>query len=120
MKTFRKLSFATLSALVSFAVSAAALEVGSGETVDISDSRTYDSVSINGGTIVLKAGGVLRAGGVNVGSADSTITFNGGRLAISEPLKATGAGNLYLDGTGGDVIIDRAREFPVQYREVLP
>lgn len=105
MKTFRKLSFATLSALVSFAVSAAALEVGSGETVDISDSRTYDSVSINGGTIVLKAGGVLRAGGVNVGSADSTITFNGGRLAISGPIKTMGAGSLYLNGNDGDVIV---------------
>ena len=56
---------------------------------------------------MLDADGVLKVGtgGVNVGASDSTITFNGGKLAISGSVRTTGAGNLYLNGNDGDVIV---------------
>lgn len=107
MSSSRTLMFAAVAALVSVGAFADSLTVSSGETVTISETKTYDSVSIDGGTIVLDADGVLKVGtgGVNVGASDSTITFNGGKLAISGSVRTTGAGNLYLNGNDGDVIV---------------
>ena len=107
MSSSRTLMLAAVAALVSVGAFADSLTVSSGQTVTVSETKNYDSVSIDGGTIVLNADGVLKVGtdGVNVGAADSAITFNGGKLAISGPIKTTGAGNLYLNGNDGDVIV---------------
>ena len=100
------LKLAVAASLVSFTAAAESLTVGPGETVEINESKRYDSVTLNGGTVRLGTGGVLRGGGVDIGASDSTIEFNGGKLEVSGQIKTTDAGNLYLVGAGGDVVVD--------------
>lgn len=126
MSSIKLLSFAAVAVVVSVNAFAESLTVGSGETVT-AECKAYDAmtiqgtlvipsggavtctvsrVSIDGGTIQLSAGSVLRVKGIDVGASNSTIEFNGGRLAVVEGLITTGAGNLYLNGLDGDVVID--------------
>ena len=80
MSPTRMLKLAVAASLVSFTAAAESLTVGPGETVEINESKRYDSVTLNGGTVRLGTGGVLRGGGVDIGASDSTIEFNGGKL----------------------------------------
>ena len=88
------------------------LVIPSGSAVTCTAAR----VSIDGGTIQLNDGAVLRVKGIDVGASDSTIEFNGGRLAVVEGLITTDTGNLYLNGLGGDVVIDHV---PTQWRRLF-
>ena len=136
MPSRRTWVLAAVAALVAFNVSAESLTVGTGVTVT-AESKAYDGmtiqgtlvipsgsavtctatrVSIDGGTILLNDGAVLRVKGLDVGTSNSTIEFNGGRLAVIEDVRATGAGNLVLNGSGGDVVIDHV---PTQWKRIF-
>ena len=109
---------AAVAALVSFNVSAEALSVGPDETVTVA-SAAYDGmtvqgtlvipsggavtsktsrITIDGGTILLNDGAVLRVAGIDFGAAgnDSSVIFNGGQLTIAGQITSKGAGNLDL------------------------
>ena len=109
---------AAVAVLVSFNVSAEALSVGPDETVTVA-SAAYDGmtiqgtlvipsggavtctatrVSIDGGTILLNDGAVLRVAGIDFGASgdDSSVFFNGGQLTIAGQITSKGAGNLDL------------------------
>ena len=135
MSSVRMLAFAVVAALVFINASAESLTVGVGETVT-AESKAYDGITvqgtlvlpadaaasttsritISGGTIQLGSGAVLRANGIDVGASDSTIEFNGGKLAVVEEIKTTGAGNLDLVGAGCDVVIDHV---PTQWKRIF-
>ena len=136
MVSTKILRFAAVAALASFNASAESLMVGSGETV-MPECKAYDAitvlgtlvvpsggavtctatrVSIDGGTIQLNAGSVLRVKGIDVGASDSMIEFNGGKIVLVEELKTNGAGNLDLNGSGGDVVIDHV---PTEWMRVF-
>ena len=109
---------AAVVALVSFNVSAEALSVGPDETVTVA-SAAYDGmtvqgtlvipsggavtsktsrITIDGGTILLNDGAVLRVAGIDFGASgnDSSVIFNGGQLTIAGQITSKGAGNLDL------------------------
>lgn len=104
---------------------AGSLTVASGESKTVSVDALYDSVTVSGtlivsgakltstaavtvdgGRIELGTGAVLAAKGVNGGAADSTITFKGGKLSLSERIQTAGAGKIALVGDGNDVWLD--------------
>lgn len=95
-------------------VQAESLTVTSGQAVTVDTAKSYDSVTLSGGTIVLADGGTLTTGGISVENADSTIRFDGGRLASSGRIWATGC-TLTMTAQDGDVDL----EFPFASWEYL-
>lgn len=136
MSSINLLLFAAVAVVMSVNAFAESLTVGSDETVT-AECKAYDAmtiqgtlvipsggaatctatrVSIDGGTIQLGAGSVLRVKGIDVGDSNSTIEFNGGKIVLVEELKTNGAGNLNLNGLGGDVVIDHV---PTQWKRIF-
>lgn len=75
-----RMSMMTMAALSCISVKAADLTIPAGTTRSVDSNEEYGTVSIAGGTVLLNA--QLKSQSINA-TADSTIKFNGGRLAAS-------------------------------------
>lgn len=75
-----RISMMTMAALSCISVKAADLTIPAGTTRSVDSNEEYQTVSIAGGTVLLNA--QLKSQSINA-TADSTIKFNGGRLAAS-------------------------------------